>query len=182
MAGSSSSSTSSRRTLKLLVARDQSGSEHVVSAEAEKGAADYLFSLLSWSMPVNTLINVLSRNPMVGCVRNLYDSVETLPSSFICHRDARAARDALLRPTDSSSRPGGFVLAGVNYVVRDDLSITPPSNITAGLTMLNNRAFLREMVVPLGDVQGAQILNKSMVTRRVLTHVYLRGPRALTAP
>jgi hypothetical protein len=139
--------------LKLLVARDQSGSERVVYAEADKGAADYLFSLLGWSMPINTLINVLSRNPMLGCIRNLYDSVETLPSSYICHRDARAARDAMLRPTDSSSRRGGFVIAGVNYVVRDDLNITPPSNITAGLTMLNNRDFLREMVVPLGDIE-----------------------------
>jgi hypothetical protein len=44
--------------------------------------------------------------------------------------------------------------------------------------MLN---YLEMIVGCVADLQGAQILNKSMVTRRVLTHVYLRGPRALTA-
>jgi hypothetical protein len=41
--GGSSYSTSSRRSLMLLVVREQSGTESVVHAEAEKDAADFHF-------------------------------------------------------------------------------------------------------------------------------------------
>ncbi|KAM0926148.1 hypothetical protein ACQ4PT_003755 [Festuca glaucescens] len=77
--GRSTSSTSSTPSLKLLVARGQSGTERVVYAEADKDAADFLFSLLG--LPISTVGNILSTHPMVGCLANLYGSVSRTDTS-----------------------------------------------------------------------------------------------------
>jgi hypothetical protein len=122
------------------VARSQSGTERVVYAEADKHAADFLFSLLG--LPISTVGNILSTEPMVGCLANLYGSVQTqtLPDRYICHSDARAARFDLLagrlipliNASSSSSnrrrssRHIGFVVERRSkYTVSDNLNITP---------------------------------------------------------
>ena len=60
-------------SLKLLV---DSTSERVLFAEAGKDFVDFLFNILS--LPVGTVIGLLTKQDMVGCLVNLYESLENL--------------------------------------------------------------------------------------------------------
>ncbi|KAM0853592.1 hypothetical protein ACQ4PT_050983 [Festuca glaucescens] len=65
----------------------------VVFAEARKDAVDFLFSLLS--MPTGTALKLLGNESMVGCIGNLYTSIEKLDAHF----QPGATKDAILTPT-----------------------------------------------------------------------------------
>ncbi|KAI5004933.1 hypothetical protein ZWY2020_032176 [Hordeum vulgare] len=82
--------TSSKLTMKLLV---NSKTQRVLYAEAGKDVVDFLFSLLT--LPVGTVVNLLSTDTMVGSVGNLYGGVENLDDTYIS-RDH--AKKALLTP------------------------------------------------------------------------------------
>ena len=75
---------SSKVSLKLLI--DTKGNK-VLFAEAGKDFVDFLFNLLS--LPVGTLIRLMTKNSMVGSLDNLYESVETLNE---VHRGPNSAK------------------------------------------------------------------------------------------
>uniref|UniRef100_A0ACD5VDI0 Uncharacterized protein n=1 Tax=Avena sativa TaxID=4498 RepID=A0ACD5VDI0_AVESA len=175
---------------KLLV---DSKTQRVVYAEAGKDVVDFLFNLLM--LPFATVVELLTGgDSMVGCVANLYRSVEKLDDAYVCHDDAKSAKDALLRPAgngkllmlpdhaSSSSGNGrssrsGFVEGIVTYTVMDNLTVTPMSTISA-ITMLNtfgirNTRSLSEKTVRLGYNEGVQILKASLESKTVLTDVFL---------
>ncbi|KAJ6840915.1 uncharacterized protein M6B38_117955 [Iris pallida] len=79
--------------LKLLI---DNSSDKVLFAEAGKDVVDFLFSLLS--IPVGTVVKLLATEgmPMVGCIGNLYKSVERLDDSCL---QSGHARTMLLNPT-----------------------------------------------------------------------------------
>ncbi|XP_024315953.1 uncharacterized protein LOC112268529, partial [Brachypodium distachyon] len=77
-------------SLKLLV---DSKSQRVLFAEAGKDVVDFLFSLLT--LPVGTVVKLLTADCMVGCVGNIYGSVEKLDATYV---QRGATKDALLRP------------------------------------------------------------------------------------
>ncbi|KAK8510178.1 hypothetical protein V6N11_000478 [Hibiscus sabdariffa] len=81
--------------LKLLI--DSKG-QRVLFAEAEKDFVDFLFNLLL--LPVGIVIRLLTKQGMVGCLGNLYQSVENLGDAYIL---PTTSRDTLLKPTFSSS-------------------------------------------------------------------------------
>ncbi|CAL4977911.1 unnamed protein product [Urochloa decumbens] len=62
--------------------------------EASKEVVDFLFSLLA--LPVATAVKLVGTDAMVGCVGNLYASVDKLDATYV---QAGAAKDALLSPT-----------------------------------------------------------------------------------
>ncbi|CAL1412891.1 unnamed protein product [Linum trigynum] len=64
-------------TLKLLINKK---TKKVLFAEAGKDFVDFLFTLLSF--PLGTVIKLLSKNKMVGCLGNLYESIEELSDTF----------------------------------------------------------------------------------------------------
>jgi hypothetical protein len=68
-------------------------SERVLYAEAGKDVVDFLFSLLT--LPVGTVVKILSQDFMVGSIGNLYGSVEELDDTFVRSADTK---DALLAP------------------------------------------------------------------------------------
>jgi len=61
----------------------------VLYAEAGKDVVDFLFSLLT--LPVGTVVKILSQDAMVGSIGNLYRSVETPDETYVRSGDARAA-------------------------------------------------------------------------------------------
>uniref|UniRef100_A0A0E0JE71 DUF674 domain-containing protein n=1 Tax=Oryza punctata TaxID=4537 RepID=A0A0E0JE71_ORYPU len=67
--------------------------KRVLYAEARKDVVDFLLSLLT--LPIASGIKLLGKNSMVGCVGNLYASVEKLDDAFV---QADAAKDSLLSP------------------------------------------------------------------------------------
>ncbi|XP_031257589.1 uncharacterized protein LOC116115594 [Pistacia vera] len=64
--------------LKLLV---DTQAKKVLFAEAGKDFADFLFYLLS--LPVGTVVRVIEKKSMAGCLGNLYDSIENLSETYI---------------------------------------------------------------------------------------------------
>ncbi|CAO2204588.1 unnamed protein product [Urochloa humidicola] len=74
--------------MKLLV---DTKARRVIYAEAGKDVVDFLFSLLT--LPVATIVKVLSKDAMVGCIGNL--SVERLDAAYVRSSDAK---NALLSP------------------------------------------------------------------------------------
>ncbi|GLT88982.1 hypothetical protein SLE2022_069870 [Rubroshorea leprosula] len=79
-------------SLKLLV---DTKSHRVLFAEAGKEFVDFLFNLLS--LPIGSVITILSKQGMVGSLGKLYESVKTLSDTY--KQASQVALDALLRPT-----------------------------------------------------------------------------------
>ncbi|KAB1217964.1 hypothetical protein CJ030_MR3G014624 [Morella rubra] len=88
-------------SLKLLVDKK---ANKVIFAEAEKDFVDFLFHLLS--LPIGSVIGLLSSSTMVGCIGNLYKSIEDLNVAYL---HANQNKDLLLKPkaptTASTSLP-----------------------------------------------------------------------------
>ncbi|CAL4951608.1 unnamed protein product [Urochloa decumbens] len=77
-------------SMKLLIDRK---AKRVLFAEASKEIVDFLFSLLA--LPVATAVKLVGKDAMVGCVGNLYASVDKLDTTYV---QPGAAKDALLSP------------------------------------------------------------------------------------
>ncbi|CAN6199716.1 unnamed protein product [Urochloa humidicola] len=83
--------TAGALSMKLLI---DTKSQRVLFAEASKEVVDFLFSLLA--LPVATAVKLIGKEAMVGCVGNLYASVDKLDATYV---QPGAAKDALLSPT-----------------------------------------------------------------------------------
>ncbi|KAA3481716.1 DUF674 domain-containing protein [Gossypium australe] len=88
-------STATTVSLKLLI--DTKG-RRVLYAEAGKDFVDFLFNLLL--LPVGTVIRLLAKEGMVGCLANLYKSVENLGETYLL---PTTNKDTLLKPKYYSS-------------------------------------------------------------------------------
>ncbi|KAH7839643.1 hypothetical protein Vadar_006691 [Vaccinium darrowii] len=85
-----SSSSSKEVTLKLLI---DTKNNKVLFAEAGKDFVDFLFTLLS--LPVGTVIRLLTAKSMVGCLGNLYGSIENLSETYM---QPNQSKEVLLKP------------------------------------------------------------------------------------
>ncbi|KAI3721304.1 hypothetical protein L2E82_32312 [Cichorium intybus] len=85
-----SSSASSKVSLKLLI---NTKTKRVLFAEANKEFVDFLFYILS--LPVGTVIRLLSKNSMVGSLGKLYDSIENLSDMYM---QPNKSKDSILNP------------------------------------------------------------------------------------
>ncbi|KAI8539921.1 hypothetical protein RHMOL_Rhmol09G0220600 [Rhododendron molle] len=83
-------SSSKEVTLKLLI---DTKKNRVLFAEAGKDFVDFLFTLLS--LPVGTVVRLLNANRMVGCLGNLYESVENLSDTYM---QPNQSKEVLLKP------------------------------------------------------------------------------------
>ncbi|WRX12195.1 Protein of unknown function DUF674 - like 3 [Theobroma cacao] len=77
-------------SLKLLVDQE---SHRALFAEAGKDVVDFLFNILSF--PLGTVIRLLNKQGMVGCLGDLYDSIENLADNYM---QSTANKDTLLKP------------------------------------------------------------------------------------
>ncbi|KAF2321306.1 hypothetical protein GH714_038563 [Hevea brasiliensis] len=82
--------TENKVSLKLLIDKK---ANKVLFAEAGKDFVDFLFILLS--LPVGTVIRLLKKPAMVGCIGNLYESLENLNEAYI---QPNQSKDSLLKP------------------------------------------------------------------------------------
>ncbi|XP_051220366.1 uncharacterized protein [Lolium perenne] len=180
---------SSTLSMKLLI---DTKARRVLFAEASKDVVDFLFSLLA--LPVGTAVKLLGKDSMVGCVGNLYSSVEKLDGTYVqpgaakgAVTPAASANSTFFLSPDSSSGEAteavgsvgrkGFVQGIVTYTVMDDLTVTPMSSIS-GITLLNAFAVedlsaLQEKTVQLDCNEGLEILKASLQSKTVLSDVFL---------
>ncbi|CAN1269392.1 hypothetical protein LINPERPRIM_LOCUS13566 [Linum perenne] len=162
--------TTTKVTLKLLIDKK---SNRVLFAEAGKEFVDFLFSILS--LPLGTVIRLLSKDKMVGCLGNLYQSIEELDDTFI---QQSTSKDIVLNPkVQNQNSEGGFVKGVVAYMVMDNLEVKPMSTISS-ITLLNKFNIqqvgaLEEKVVELGMDKGLNLLKASLECKSVLTSVFL---------
>ncbi|XP_022764556.1 uncharacterized protein LOC111309819 isoform X2 [Durio zibethinus] len=77
-------------SLKLLIDKK---AKKVLFAEAGKEFVDFLFYLLS--LPAGTIISLLKSDNMVGCIGNLYDSLENLNEAYL---QPNEHKNLLLKP------------------------------------------------------------------------------------
>ncbi|CAK7325623.1 unnamed protein product [Dovyalis caffra] len=103
---------SSKISLKLLIDGKRN---KVVFAEAGKEFVDFLLNLLA--LPVGTVIRLLTKETMVGCVANLYESLEKLNESYL---QPNQNKDSLLKPTIPTQVANpNFLLPGTNTKPED---------------------------------------------------------------
>ncbi|KAJ6309384.1 hypothetical protein OIU77_015186 [Salix suchowensis] len=89
-----SSMSTSTMSLKLLI---DSKHNKVVVAEAGKDFVHFLLNLLS--LPLGTVIQLLTKPAMTGCVANLYGSLEELDESYL---QPNQNKDSLLKTNCSN--------------------------------------------------------------------------------
>ncbi|KAJ6432720.1 hypothetical protein OIU84_019877 [Salix udensis] len=82
--------SASTMSLKLLI---DSKHNKVVFAEAGKDFVDFLLNLLS--LPLGTVIQLLTKPAMTGCIANLYGSLEKLDESYL---QPNKNKDSILNP------------------------------------------------------------------------------------
>ncbi|KAH0660757.1 hypothetical protein KY289_029505 [Solanum tuberosum] len=187
--------TASKVTMKLLI---DSKSKKVMFAEAGKECIDFLFHILA--LPIGSVIRLLTTKGMVGCLGNLYDSLQNLDNIYI---QPNQKKDTLLKPKSAvcdTSVPlllindspvqkqfyrcpnhyasdKGLVKGVVTYMVLDDLVVKPMSTISS-ITLLNQFSIkdvgvLKEKVVTLGMDEALKLLKTSLQSKSVLTSVFM---------
>ncbi|PHT97961.1 hypothetical protein BC332_33105 [Capsicum chinense] len=72
----------SKLSLKLLI---DTKSKQVLFAETDKNCVDFLLHILS--LPVSTVIRLLKKEGMSGCLPNLYESVDNMEDTCIPSKD-----------------------------------------------------------------------------------------------
>ncbi|KAL1295646.1 hypothetical protein HN51_056501 [Arachis hypogaea] len=100
----------SNLSLKLLL---DSKNKKVLFAEASKEVVDFLFTLLQ--LPLATVIKLLTKEAVVGCLGNLYSSVENLNHVYM---QPNLSKDLILNPAILGSSPsisGLLPSAAINH-------------------------------------------------------------------
>ena len=77
-------------SLKLLIDKK---SHQVLFAESGKEFVDFLITILA--LPVGTVIRLLKKQGMVGCLQNFYESIENLSDTYL---QPGQNKDSLLKP------------------------------------------------------------------------------------
>ncbi|KAJ6720376.1 hypothetical protein OIU85_023580 [Salix viminalis] len=150
-------------SLKLLI---DSKHSKVVFAEAGKDFVDFLLNLLA--LPLGTVIQLLTKPAMTGCVANLYGSLEKLDESYL---QPNQNKDSLLKPTVAAQsmqlrglRQSSYHLSQeVKFVVTSDSTSTntPPSDQGGYVKGLVTYTVTDDLSVsPMSMVSVVGLLNK----------------------
>ncbi|PPR84204.1 hypothetical protein GOBAR_AA36511 [Gossypium barbadense] len=113
-----------------------------------------IFSFNILLLPVGTVIRLLTQEGIVGCLGNLYKSIEKLGVAYILsttNKDlpmvvwsicpscfgAMNFPETLVNPqnkvsiSSSAANEGGYVKGVITYIIMDDLAVTPMSTISS---------------------------------------------------
>ncbi|KAL8093357.1 hypothetical protein AgCh_035286 [Apium graveolens] len=105
--------SSGKISVKLLVDRN---AKRVIFGEAGKEFVDFLFHFLS--LPVGTVVKLLSKDNMVGSLGKIYESIEAMHSNYM---EPNLNKDHVLNPKISSSSLADTPLL-LGYKSNDELS------------------------------------------------------------
>ncbi|XP_058182416.1 uncharacterized protein LOC131300535 [Rhododendron vialii] len=156
---SSSSSSKEVITLKLLV---DTKNNRVLFAEAGKDFVNFLFTLLS--LPVSTVVRLLTARNMVGSLGNLYDSVENLSDTYMQPNSTEAS---LLFTDDDAAAPAVnkmYKCGNCHRFVTNDLKATCPSCMCAMST---------EVTFVPSKVANSDLSGKGGYVKGVITYMVM---------
>ncbi|KAK1355394.1 Tyramine N-feruloyltransferase [Heracleum sosnowskyi] len=105
--------SSGKISLKLLVDRN---AKRVIFGEAGKEFVDFLFHFLS--LPVGTVVKLLSKDNMVGSLGKIYESIEAMHANYL---EPNLNKDHVLNPKISSSPLADTPLL-LGYKTKDELN------------------------------------------------------------
>ncbi|CAI9779231.1 unnamed protein product [Fraxinus pennsylvanica] len=156
--------------VKLILSKSQN---KILGLLAGEDFIDFLFSFCT--VPLGSVVKLLDLNSGLGCIENLYRTIECLDSKWLaiskneiinagvlkqykCKKHPLQIPDAknipyLLdprsptRPTNSDDCFGRYMEAPRMYVVSDNLIVTPLSSPSSII------GFLKELNVPLSDIE-----------------------------
>ncbi|KAA3481715.1 DUF674 domain-containing protein [Gossypium australe] len=184
-------STATTVSLKLLI--DTKG-KRVLYAGAGKDFVDFFNVQL---LPVVTVMRLLAKEGMVGCLANLYKSVENLGDTTFCRQPTRIHSDVpLLLPNTESSTTLGFYRCSYGrnsdcrlYYANDPTSKCPccssvmysPATLVNPPNKVQQVDALEEKVVDVGIKEGVEILKASLQSKTVLTIEMLDASAAVDA-
>ncbi|KAF3336462.1 hypothetical protein FCM35_KLT19048 [Carex littledalei] len=97
--------SNNKLTLKLLIEKE---SQKVLFAEAGKDVVDFLFSLLA--MPIGSVIKLITKESMTGCLGATYGSLEQLDDTYLLSSQTKSN---LLNPTSSTKVSTNALLLSV---------------------------------------------------------------------
>ncbi|KAL5711074.1 hypothetical protein ACHQM5_021569 [Ranunculus cassubicifolius] len=120
----------SKLSIKLLVDKK---ANRVLFAEAGKDFVDFLFSLLS--LPVGSVIRLLTKSKMVGCIGNLYESVKTLDETYILQ--PKINKNLLLTP-----KPAAGATLNVPLLTQNDSSVQTTETYYYSCNSQNNNDYV----------------------------------------
>ncbi|XP_074315767.1 uncharacterized protein LOC141651989 [Silene latifolia] len=165
--------------LKLIIDKN---TKQLLFAEANKDFVDFLFNIPS--LPIASFLNLSQtdgKNCIVaeGSLGNLYNTIKNMDSSHF--RFINTRETLIERINSSNSIQHGccdHVQAG-KYMVMDDLTVEPMSTVS-----LHNRLNelgdygsavnkLEEKEVQVGKLAVERLLKESLVTKKVLSTVFL---------
>ncbi|KAI8021468.1 hypothetical protein LOK49_LG03G03389 [Camellia lanceoleosa] len=172
--------TSKKVSLKLLI---DTKANKVLFAEAGKDFVDFLFNLLS--LPVGTVTRILTKHSMVGCLGNLYDSIENLNNTYLqpnqnkdsLLKSIRAAQLPLLLTGDISPDKKFYICKSFHHNVADDPNAVCPNcnhYMSTGVPYIAPKAgFVKEVVTymvmddlavkPMSNISSISLLNEFSV-------------------
>ncbi|CAL1387231.1 unnamed protein product [Linum trigynum] len=175
--------------LKLLVDRK---ANKVIFAECGDDFVDFLFRLLSF--PISRIVEIVSKESLVGSLGNIYQSREDLKPPSCSYPFGYAnpgfsptlfTNPPLLLPQSSPAAFASFLGGGSlvrehnTFTVTDDLKVSrSSSSVVSGITLLNKLGCrdigaLEEEEVEFGNPEARELLKASLHSKRVLTNVYL---------
>ncbi|CAL1387233.1 unnamed protein product [Linum trigynum] len=170
------------RKMKLKLLVDKKANK-VIFAECGENFVEFLFNLLS--LPVSQIIEIISKESMVGSLGNIYQSMRDLKQPFcattntplLLPQPSPAAASTLGRLQHRLSSEGGLVKEQSTFMVMDDLKVSRLS-VVSGLTLLNklgcnDLAVLVEEEVEFGHPEALELLKATLHSKQVPTNVYL---------
>ncbi|XP_078151273.1 uncharacterized protein LOC144546605 [Carex rostrata] len=104
-----SMASNSKLKLKLLIEKE---SQKVLFAEASKDVVDFLFSLLA--MPIGSVIKLITKEAMAGCLGATYGSLEQLDDTYLLSTQTKSN---LLNPTSSTAASTNSLLLSMTDVL-----------------------------------------------------------------
>lgn len=160
-----STSTKHQVSLKLLI---DPKNKKVLFAEAPKEFIDFLFNILC--LPIGSVIRLLTKNGMVGCIAELYESIKNLNDAYMLN--PKQDKKTLLKPTTSVLNSNYLLLEIVDEQNKPGLPMLYMCMNTCGYNVtdvMNTRCpiCLRAMQYPVnrvGNVGRSNDVNDSMVT------------------
>ncbi|KAL6202530.1 hypothetical protein ACLB2K_026238 [Fragaria x ananassa] len=133
----------------------------VLFAEAGKDFLDFLFTLLS--LPVGTVIRLLSKDGMVGSFGKLYESVESLDCTYM---QPQLNKDILLKPKAPVAGPNIFGLLANEPAAGDKI-------LTSKVQSANSTCLLRQLMLVNHRPQSSSGFSAAGYVKGVVTYMIM---------
>ncbi|RLM65723.1 hypothetical protein C2845_PM16G18590 [Panicum miliaceum] len=143
----------------------------VLFADADKDFVDVLFGWLT--LPLGTIVRLLNKRSQMGCLDQVYSSVEDLSTDYF---QTKACKRMLLAQLNAAS--GHCCQLKINI---DDTKKVAPASTSLMMSLfqrfgVGDPATLEKTVVQLNSQKITSLLGRSLTSKQSLTEIYFDTP------